>query len=161
MTKCMFKHVDGDIYQCIFCGFQVPTEHYVKECRADPQVIAQKLEQNKLQREVLPPIKPPSIMARAKNLAKAGIKHLTTGLHHCSPEDRIERFQICQSNQCKLFLRNPHDPTRGVCSHESCGCFIRAQGEFMDKLSWAESECPVGLWGPVEPESPENPENGV
>ena len=161
MTKCLFQPTEGNFYQCVFCGFQVPNEHYVKECHADSKIIAQKLEEIKIQSEPLPNIQPPSMMARAKNLAKAGIKHLMTGMNHCSKEDKAKRFQICQSNQCKLFLINPHDASQGVCSHQSCGCFIRAHGEFMDKLSWAESECPVGLWGPVEPESPENPENGV
>ena len=147
MSKCVWERKAPDLCQCIYCGFQVPNENFVKECHADQTISLDG------PRTPLRPI-PPSLTKRAGNFIKASIKHVKAGMNHCSQEEKTERYNTCNSNQCGLYLQNPHNPSQGVCSHESCGCLIRAAGEFMDKLSWAESECPVGLWGKTEPKTP-------
>jgi len=144
MSKCVWQHKD-DLYECIYCGFRVPGPDYVKECRGGNRPAPSP--------DAVPP-KPPGMMTRAQNLLRAGVNHAIQGFKHCSEDEKLKRFTTCKHNKCGLFVSNPNNPDQGVCSHESCGCFIRARGEFMDKLSWAESKCPVGLWGPVKPKSP-------
>ena len=128
-----------DKFKCKYCGFVVPRDTIHKNCP---------IKKNK-------PKSPPSFSKRVANFGKAGAKHLLTGRQHCTPEQRRERFKICKSNKCGLFI--PHGPG-GMCSHDDCGCFIRSNGKFLDKLSWADSKCPVDEWGPI---STENDENGV
>lgn len=100
----------------------------------------------------------PTITQRVKNLGKAAARHIVTGRRHCTDEEKQERFNKCQSNVCGRFI--VHGPG-GICAHEDCGCYIRSNGRFLDKLSWADSECPEGYWGPITEKDEETPENGV
>jgi len=129
-----------DEYKCKNCGFTVPRNTIKKTCSnfrsGTPKDI-------------------PSISQRMINFGKAGFKHIMTGGKHCTPEQKRERYEICTSNKCGLFKAYG---TGGVCAHDDCGCFIRSNGKFLDKLSWADSKCPVDMWGPI---STENDENGV
>ena len=68
-------------------------------------------------------------------------------MQHCSEEEKQKRYEICKQNKCNLFVSHGDG---GICAHDDCGCFIRSNGKFMDKLSWADSKCPVGLWGFVD-----------
>jgi len=129
-------------YKCQNCGFVVPHDRFHRNCPTF---------------KTETPKKPPNILQKAVNFTKAAVNHITTGMQHCTEEEKTERFNICKSNKCKLFVQ--HDDG-GVCAHDDCGCFIRSNGKFMDKLSWAESKCPVGLWGPIT-KSSENSKIGV
>lgn len=135
-----------DRWKCKYCGFVVSNNTYRKNCLAKKEI--------------------PGLVQRAKNLGKATINHIKTGMKHCSEEQKQERFNICKSNKCGLF-RVYGDG--GICAHSDCGCCIRSNGKFLDKLSWADSKCPVGMWepistvgmwGPIE-KTPENDENDV
>lgn len=126
----------GDKFKCEKCGFVVKSDKIHKNCRDIP-----------------------SITKRAKNLSKAVVKHFSTGMQHCSDEEKQERFTICQSNKCGLF-RPYGNSGDGICAHDDCGCFIRSNGKFLDKLSWADSKCPAGMWGPIE-KNQQNDEKGV
>ena len=99
--------------------------------------------------------KAPGLAQKTVNFTKAATNHVITCLKHCTEEEKQQRFNICKSNKCGLFREHGDG---GICAHDDCGCYIRSSGKFMDKLSWADSKCPVGLWGP---KSSENPENGV
>lgn len=94
---------------------------------------------------------------KAANFAQAAVVHITTGMKACTNEEKAERYKICSSNQCGYFLAHGEN---GVCGHSKCGCVIRSGGRIIDKLTWADSKCPVGLWGAIE-KNDENPENGV
>jgi len=87
---------------------------------------------------------PPSLLQRAKNFTKASINHIKNGAKQCSQEEKEYRFNICKSNKCGLFLI--HDDNKGICAHDDCGCIIRSNGKFLDKLSWLDSKCPEGYW---------------
>ena len=134
----------GNIYKCKNCGFEVRINTLNKVCSAYPRP------------EVIK--SPPNIIKRGMNFGKAAVNHVMTGAHHCTNEEKQQRFHICQSNECGLFQVHGEG---GICSHDDCGCYIRSNGKFMDKLSWAESKCPVGKWGPIEQKTQESPENGV
>lgn len=113
-------------YKCKKCGF-VSKVNFKKNCG----------------------ITPPKLTKRIQNFTKASANHLMTGMKHCSDEQKKKRFEICKSNKCGLFLSKGEG---GICSHDNCGCFIRSNGKFLDKLSWADSKCPEGFWGPETPE---------
>lgn len=135
-----------DRFKCKYCGLIVPIRKIRHRCAVQSTM------------PLLPD--PPGLMRRAANLGKAAVDHLKTGMQHVDDQQKANRFQICQSNQCGLF-RTHGNEGGGICAHEDCGCYIRSNGRFMDKLSWATSKCPIGLWGPIEPKNIENPENGV
>lgn len=99
----------------------------------------------------------PTISTRINNFTTATVKHIKSGRPHCSDEQRKERFEICKSDKCGMFVKRGDG---GICAHQKCGCILRSEGWFMDKLSWADSECPLGLWKSVSKVS-ENSENGV
>ena len=124
MTKCVWtKDVNGG-YKCQFCGFKVPSNDFHKKCQANVK-------------------SPPGAIKKVKNFTESLVGHITTGMKHCSDEEKLRRFEICKSNQCGLFRAQDNG---GICAHDDCGCYIRNNGKFMDKLSWADSKCPVGLW---------------
>lgn len=114
-------------WKCQNCGFIVPDSTFKKNC-----IIKQDI---------------PNIIQRGKNLGKAMVKHVREGMKNCSDNQKQVRFEICESNKCGLFRGRGEG---GICAHEDCGCYLRSNGRFMDKLSWAESKCPIGLWLPVE-----------
>lgn len=128
----------GDRWKCVRCGFIVNSDKIHKNCSSNKN--------------------PPNIVQRAKNLGKAAAQHIITGMHHCTEEQKQERFEICSSNKCGLFRANGDG---GICAHDDCGCFIRSNGKFLDKLSWAESKCPVGLWSPISQNNSKISKNGV
>jgi hypothetical protein len=134
---CEWIEKDGK-FECKYCHFTVPRATMKRNC---PFLNNQGKE-------------PPNIIKRGKNLARAAVGHMVKGNPHCTEGQKQERYKVCQSNQCGLF-RQYRDG--GLCAHDDCGCYIRSNGQFMDKLSWADSKCPVGFWGPIETD--ENEQN--
>jgi hypothetical protein len=132
----------GDKYRCEVCGFVVPNNTFHKNCGSvQRKVVAGK------DKEI------PNLLQRGVNLGKAVVKHAQGGFQHCTEEQKKARFAICQSNRCELFKVHGEG---GICSHDDCGCYIRSNGKFMDKLSWAESKCPKEMWGPIEQKIPQS-----
>ena len=116
-------------FKCVHCGFRARREKTTKRCEAQTEL-------NEM----------PDLFQRGANFVTAAMKHISKGLPKCTDEEVEERYKICESNQCGLF-----NEEKKVCMHKKCGCFIRQNGKYLDKLRWADSECPVGLWGPVKP----------
>ena len=129
--RCKFIK-DGDNFVCENCGRTTTIEGYRINCAK----------------------KPPNIVQRGVNFAKATAKHVATGFRHCTPEQKKERYDKCSKNECGLFLIRG---SGGICSHDDCGCYIRSQGQFFDKLSWADSKCPEGYWGPIDKKDQQTP----
>jgi hypothetical protein len=78
----------------------------------------------------------PSFLQKVKNFAVASAKHVAAGMPMASDEEIIRRHDICLG--CE-FLKD------GACS--KCGCPVVRTKQYVSKLSWADSECPVGKWG--------------
>ena len=123
---------EGDGFKCKRCGF-VPKHNRVKK----------KCDELRLPPE--PPAEIPSLPMRIKNAVVASAKHVAKGLPVCSDEEVEARFKTCSTNECRLF-----NTQYGVCMHQNCGCNIRNNGKYLDKLRWADSECPIGLWKSIE-----------
>lgn len=82
----------------------------------------------------------PSFLQKMKNFTKAAAGHVAAGMPMASDEEIIRRHDICTA--CEFFK----DTT---CT--KCGCPVVRARKYVSKLSWADSECPVGKWGKVEP----------
>lgn len=82
----------------------------------------------------------PSFLAKVKNFAVASAKHVAAGMPMASDEEILRRHDICQG--CEFFKDN-------ACA--KCGCPVVRTKKYVSKLSWADSECPVGKWGKALP----------
>jgi len=82
-------------------------------------------------------------MAARKNklgrFALAAIRHISKGMPTCTQEQINERLEICRS--CEWFVRN---------HCVQCGCRCNSGKAFMNKLAWADEECPKKKWGKVD-----------
>ena len=85
----------------------------------------------------------PSFLAKVKNFAVASAKHVAAGMPMASDEEIIRRHDICLG--CEFFQDN---------SCLKCGCPVSRNKKYISKLSWADSECPVGKWGTETPRAP-------
>lgn len=63
--------------------------------------------------------------------------HVVSGFPTCTHEQINSRFNICK--QCEHF-----NNTKMICN--ICGCNLSKNKEFMNKLAWADQECPVQKW---------------
>lgn len=91
-----------------------------------------------------------------KNFARAGVAHIKAGRPKATDEVVEQRFAICQG--CELF--EAKGPGYGRCGHPSCGCHLkRVSVKGINKLRWADQECPLKKWLAVKPNEqiPENP----
>jgi len=78
----------------------------------------------------------PSFLTKVKNFAVASAKHVAAGMPMASDAEILRRHDICLA--CE-FMKD------GAC--QKCGCPIVRAKQYVSKLSWADSECPVGKWG--------------
>lgn len=127
--KCSYIKYDT-FYSCEYCG----------ELRNEPLDVECKVPRN------------PSTIKRISNFLPAVTKYGFAG-RRCTQDEIDSRFSICKT--CPLFkcTSGPvDDPSkvRGVCSHNSCGCNIRDDNVFMNKLAWNTEQCPVGKWTMIE-----------
>lgn len=86
---------------------------------------------------------------KAANFASAATKHILAGRPKASPEQIQERLAICQA--CDLFENN---------HCKQCGCACNSRSVFMNKLAWADQECPHPngpKWGTIEITEREGP----
>lgn len=67
--------------------------------------------------------------------------HIVSGFPTCNKQQIQERYDICK--QCIEFNK-----TKSICN--ICGCNLSNHKEFMNKLAWADQECPVGKWLTIE-----------
>tara|TARA_R100000008_G_scaffold51266_1_gene30787 strand:- start:249 stop:611 length:363 start_codon:yes stop_codon:yes gene_type:complete len=86
-------------------------------------------------------VKQPSAAKKLKNFAVSAIKHAVNGMPTCTQEEINERLAVCQG--CKWF--------RGQKCYK-CGCACNNNKKFLNKLAWADQECPIGKWGKIEKE---------
>jgi hypothetical protein len=78
----------------------------------------------------------PSFLAKVKNFAIASAKHVAAGMPMASDAEILRRHDICLG--CEFLKDN-------ACT--KCGCPVVRNKQYVSKLSWADSECPVGKWG--------------
>ena len=78
----------------------------------------------------------PGFLEKVKNFATATAGHVAAGMPMASDEEIIRRHDICLD--CEHLQNN-------ACTQ--CGCPVSRVRGYVSKLSWADSECPIGKWG--------------
>lgn len=68
---------------------------------------------------------------------KSLLFHVYRGFPKSTADQIQTRYMICKS--CLEF-----DSKKGECS--ICGCTINTKKVFLNKLAWADQECPLGKW---------------
>lgn len=63
--------------------------------------------------------------------------HIYAGFPKCTQQQISDRYNICIN--CDRF-----DDINNEC--KECGCNINNRKIFMNKLAWADQECPIGKW---------------
>lgn len=129
-----------------YCEFERVGERLV--CRRCGWGYVSKAEPHKARRscKVGGPV-PPSFAVRVANFTKAAIAHQLAGNPTCTQEQIDERLAVCQT--CELFRRDTKRPEIGICTHKDCGCNVSRENVYLNKLAWADQECPIGKWGAV------------
>lgn len=119
-----FTKISADKYQCDRCGIIVHKPGLKIECRTKQE-------------------KSPGLVRKIVNFVPAAISHAIKGNPTVSEDKMRERLSICKG--CQLY-----DKIKEICTHSSCGCPIKDNLEYRNKIAWADQECPIGLWGKVE-----------
>lgn len=118
--------VDGPDIPCPSCNKdkdkEKETENNIKES-----------ELTKALPEEKQPIQMPSLWEQAKNLTKATVTHVASGMGELTSEEQQARLDLC--GQCQFF-----DNNKKRCG--KCGCMM------LVKTKWPSASCPIGLWGP-------------
>jgi uncharacterized paraquat-inducible protein A len=71
---------------------------------------------------------------------KSLLFHVWSGFPKSTQEEINERLSICKS--CEYYSEE----------HKQCmvcGCNLSNKKIFMNKLAWADQECPTGKWGKI------------
>lgn len=77
------------------------------------------------------------MLIRIKTFLKSLFWHVYSGSPKSSQEQINERYNICLS--CDKF-----DSKYSLCN--ICGCNINNKRQFLNKLAWADQECPLKKW---------------
>jgi hypothetical protein len=133
MKDCIFKPNPSGGYTCENCGLTLSRGDIKANCRSTIND--------------LPKPESPSLLQRAWNFGKAAINHVLAGNPVVPEEVMKARLDICRS--CPLFKPN-HNQVGGVCTHSSCGCNIQDNLDYLNKIAWADQECPIKRWGKFE-----------
>jgi uncharacterized paraquat-inducible protein A len=83
------------------------------------------------------------LMLRIMVFIKSLIWHIYSGSPKTTTQQIIDRYIICKN--CPEF-----DDIKSQCS--VCGCNISVRKQFLNKLAWADQECPLGKWSKIIPE---------
>lgn len=77
-------------------------------------------------------------LTKVKTFFKSLWFHIWLGFPKCTLEQIEKRFKIC-SESCDMY--NTKDSTCMM-----CGCNLSRKKIFLNKLAWADQECPLGKW---------------
>lgn len=78
---------------------------------------------------------------KIKTFLKSLLFHIHAGLPKCTKDQILFRYNICLS--CDKF-----DIVRKECG--VCGCNINNKKVFLNKLAWADQECPLKKWSKID-----------
>jgi hypothetical protein len=129
---------DNDAMTCPHCKFKAGGRHWRRMCPAG------------LPSATAPPSLPPSppFYQRLANFSRAAVAHALNGSPTCSQDQIDQRLAICRG--CEKFQPDMEHPDLGVCTDSKCGCKLRREEKYLNKLAWADQECPLGKWKRVD-----------
>jgi uncharacterized paraquat-inducible protein A len=79
-------------------------------------------------------------LIKLKTFFKSLLFHVYAGFPKSTQSQINERYSICID--CDKF-----DKIRSECM--VCGCSLSKKRVFLNKLAWADQECPVGKWSKI------------
>jgi hypothetical protein len=130
-TECV---IDAKSMKCVACGLPVLAMPTYRRCLViSPQ---QSTPNHGPGVEPMPSRSAPGFLEKVKNFATAAAGHVAAGMPMASDAEIIRRHDICLG--CEFLQDN-------ACTQ--CGCPVARVRGYVSKLSWADSECPVGKWG--------------
>jgi len=77
------------------------------------------------------------LLLRFKTFTKSLYFHISNGFPKATNSQIMDRYKICLD--CENF-----DQNKSICN--ICGCALSTKSKFLNKLAWADQECPVGKW---------------
>ena len=135
MEYCVYRNGE-----CLRCGHATGIAGLRRECgNAVDQHAAIALP---TAAEQMPTRSAPGFLEKVRNFATAAAGHVAAGMPMASDAEIIRRHDICLG--CEHLVDN-------ACTQ--CGCPVARVRGYVSKLSWADSECPVGKWGKATPDS--------
>lgn len=80
-------------------------------------------------------------MYKIKNFIKSLLFHIYNGFPKCTQQQIDYRYDIC-------IVCDSYDKLNFECLE--CGCNINNKRIFMNKLAWADQQCPLNKWSKIE-----------
>jgi uncharacterized paraquat-inducible protein A len=80
------------------------------------------------------------MLLRIKTFIKSLFFHVLSGFPKTTHEEIYQRYSVCES--CEEFNKQ-----KNQCN--ICGCNITKKSQFLNKLAWADQECPLGKWNKI------------
>jgi hypothetical protein len=80
-------------------------------------------------------------LIRIKTFIKSLLFHIYLGLPKTTQDEINYRYNIC--SDCEEY-----NELGSMCN--VCGCGIGNKSKFLNKLAWADQECPLGKWLKIE-----------
>lgn len=77
------------------------------------------------------------LLLRIKTFLKSLFFHIRSGLPKATRSEIQYRYSICI--ECDQYEKQ-----KSRCG--VCGCNIENKSKFLNKLAWADQECPIGKW---------------
>lgn len=81
------------------------------------------------------------ILLKIQTFIKSLLFHIWLGLPKSTQEEINYRYSICET--CDKLNK-----TKGECG--VCGCAISKRKIFMNKLAWADQQCPENKWSKIK-----------
>jgi hypothetical protein len=80
-------------------------------------------------------------LQKIKTFIKSLWFHIWAGFPKCTIEQIRTRYAICVS--CEMY-----DNKSSTCM--MCGCNVNQKKVFLNKLAWADQECPLSKWSKLK-----------
>lgn len=80
-------------------------------------------------------------LIRLKTFLKSLAWHIYAGFPKTTAGEIADRYAIC-------LTCDQHDINKQQCN--VCGCVIKNKSIFLNKLAWADQECPLGKWNKIQ-----------
>lgn len=77
------------------------------------------------------------LLIKIKTFLKSLIFHIYAGSPKSTQQQIIDRYKIC-------IICDEYNWVKSECG--ICGCAISKKSKFLNKLAWADQECPIGKW---------------
>lgn len=76
-------------------------------------------------------------LIKLKIFLKSLLFHIYAGFPKSTMDEILYRYSVCIN--CEKY-----DSIKSEC--KVCGCSIKQKSVFLNKLAWADQECPIGKW---------------